>query len=394
MKLPLLDLGRQYELIKNEIEPAVLKVLSSSQYIMGEEVERFETEIACYLDCRNAISCANGTDALILALRSLGIGNGDEVITTPFTFFASAEAISRVGAVPVFADVISDTYNMDPSKIESKITRKTKAILSVHIFGQPAQMDEIMCIAQKHDLFVIEDACQAMGAAYKGKKAGTIGDIGCFSFFPTKNLACFGDGGLIVTNNEKISKIIKALRVHGGGKAGEEAYNLLKGTQNNEALDAASLSGMDKYYNYLIGYNSRLDEIQAAVLRVKLRYLDAWNLRRQELAARYNKAFDGLTLALQHTIPGAENIYHQYVILSEKRDELCSCLKSKGVSTGMYYPVPLHLQKAYASLFYKEGDMPVSEYLSKRSLALPIYPELTEQEQDYIITCILEFGKN
>lgn len=391
MEIPLLDLKRQYQLIKNEIEPTVLGVLSSSQYIMGAEVGAFETEISEYLNCDYAVSCANGTDALILALKALGIGRGDEVITTPFTFFATAEAISRVGATPVFVDVLPDTYNIDPSKIQDRVTDKTKAIMPVHIFGQPAQMDEILEVAREYHLLVIEDACQAMGASYKGRKAGTIGDIGCFSFFPTKNLSCFGDGGLVVTNDEKTAKILKALRVHGGGKAGEEAYNLQNTIFKTELQEDAISSGMDKYYNYMIGYNSRLDEIQAAILRVKLKYLDRWNLNRQKLATGYDKALGATSIRRQHTTSKAENIFHQYVIQSEKRDDMCVYLEHKGISTGLYYPVPLHLQKAYISLGYKEGDMPVAEYLSKRVLALPIYPELTEQEQNYIINCILEY---
>lgn len=395
MKIPLLDLQKQYEMLGNELEQVVSKVLSSSQYIMGPEVKSFEVEISQYLGCRYAISCANGTDALVLALTGLGIGQGDEVITSPFTFFATAEAISRVGATPVFVDVIKETYNIDPSLIESKITSKTKAILPVHIFGQPSQVDEIMSIAQKYNLPVIEDACQSIGAAYKGQMTGTIGNAGCFSFFPTKNLACFGDGGLITTNNENTYKIIKALRAHGGGIAGQEAYNIIN--KCDEAISDIEVDNMvynpAKYYNYLIGFNSRLDELQAAILRVKLKYLDQWNELRQKHAQRYNERLKDSSLTLPENISDINNVYHQYVVQSENRDGLITFLKDKGVSTGVYYPVPLHLQKAYKELRYKLGDMPVSEYLSHRTFALPVYPELSTDEQDYIVNCIKDFEK-
>lgn len=392
MQIPLLDLKKQYEIIKHKIEPEVSKVMGSAQYIMGDNVESFESQIAEYLGCRFALTCANGTDALILALHALGIGSGDEVITTPFTFFATAEAISRVGAIPVFVDVFPDTYNINPSKIEEKVTGKTKAIMPVHLFGLPVQMDEIMEIAKNHDLFVIEDACQAMGASYRGKKAGTIGDVGCFSFFPTKNLSCFGDGGLVITDCERTAKIIMALRSHGGGKSGEEAYRVLNTVSGYDSITNDMPSdGMEKYYNYIIGFNSRLDEIQAAILRVKLEYLDKWNEKRKQLAWRYNSELKNTSLALHEIIYESGSIFHQYVILSEKKDELCKYLKDKGISTGAYYPVPLHLQKAYISLGYKEGDLPVAEYLSKRSFALPIYPELTDEEQNYIISSICRF---
>ncbi len=395
MKIPLLDLVKQYNHIKNEIDSAVSNVLSSPQYIMGPEVKNFEVEISQYLGCKYAISCANGTDALVLALTGLGIGQGDEVITSPFTFFATAEAISRVGATPVFVDVKKETYNINPSLIEDKITSKTKAILPVHIFGQPAQMDEIMSIAKKYNLLVIEDACQSIGAAYKGQMTGTIGDAGCFSFFPTKNLACFGDGGLITTNNENTYKIIKALRAHGGGTAGQEAYNIINNCEEqiSDLETDNTVYNPAKYYNYLIGFNSRLDEIQAAILRIKLKYLDQWNGLRREHAQSYNLGLKGTKLIIPNNIADINNVYHQYVVQSENRDSLITFLKEKGISTGVYYPVPLHLQKAYENLGYKLGDLLVSEYLSNRTFALPIYPELSTDEQDYIISCIKDFEK-
>ncbi len=390
MDIPLLDLKRQYQSIKHEIEPAVSRVMESAKYIMGSEVNLFEGEIASYLGCRYAMSCANGTDALVLALEALGIGSGDEVITTPFTFFATAEAISRVGATPVFADVLPDSYNIDPDKIEAIITNKTKAIMPVHIFGQVAQMEEILYIADKYGLYVIEDACQAMGAAYKGRKAGTIGDVGCFSFFPTKNLGCFGDGGLVVTDDERTMKILRALKAHGGGEAGREAYDILNHASCTTSDTDNISGGFSKYFNYLIGHNSRLDEIQAAILRVKLKHLDPWNAKRRQLAARYNEMLQDTSLVLPANIPESESIYHLYVVQVENREHFISKLKSYGISTGVYYPVPLHLQKVFTSLGYSRGDLPVSEYLSQRTVALPIFPELTEEEQDHIISCIID----
>lgn len=388
--IPLLDLKTQYLCLKNEIEECLLELLPEGKYILGNQVEYFENEIAEYLGCKYAISCANGTDALILALEALGISSGDEVITTPFTFFATAEAISRVGATPVFVDVLCDTFNIDPAKIEEKISEKTKAILPVHIFGQPAQMNEIIDIASRHGLYVVEDACQAMGAEYNGNKAGTIGDMGCFSFFPTKNLSCFGDGGLITTNSERNAKILRALRAHGGGKNGEDAFKLLNENSSEHVYNLPD-SDMGKYYNYMIGYNSRLDEIQAAILRIKLKYLDQWNLRRRNLAERYDDLLKNTDLVTQKSIPSVKSIFHQYIVQSERKDELCQFLKSKGVSTGVYYPVPLHLQVAYKHLGYKVDELPVSEYLSKRTLALPVYPELSSEDQDYIADCIYKF---
>jgi dTDP-4-amino-4,6-dideoxygalactose transaminase len=286
--------------------------------------------------------------------------------------------------------VLCDTFNIDPAKIEEKISEKTKAILPVHIFGQPAQMNEIIDIASRHGLYVVEDACQAMGAEYNGNKAGTIGDMGCFSFFPTKNLSCFGDGGLITTNSERNAKILRALRAHGGGKNGEDAFKLLNENSSEHVYNLPD-SDMGKYYNYMIGYNSRLDEIQAAILRIKLKYLDQWNLRRRNLAERYDDLLKNTDLVTQKSIPSVKSIFHQYIVQSERKDELCQFLKSKGVSTGVYYPVPLHLQVAYKHLGYKVDELPVSEYLSKRTLALPVYPELSSEDQDYIADCIYKF---
>jgi len=387
MQIPLINLRKQYETIKSEIDKCILSVLSSANFIMGENVKLFEKEFADYIGVKHSISVANGTDALIIALKALGIGEGDEVITSPFTFFATAESISAVGATPVFVDVRRDTFNIDPKKIEEKITTNTKAIMPVHIFGQCADMDEIKNIAKKYNLKVIEDACQAVGGEYKGRKAGTLGDIACFSFFPTKNLGCAGDGGIIVTNDDSLATICKGLRTHGSGENGEKAYNLFnnisKEAEEDKSTDNTVYNPL-KYYNYLIGHNSRLDEIQAAILRVKLPLLDEWNEKRRANAMFYNEHLKNTSLVTPFEDENVKHIYHMYVIQSEKREELVNYLKENGIATGVYYPVPLHLQKAYANLGYKTGDMPNAEYLSHRTLAIPMFAELTEEE----LTCI------
>ncbi len=391
MNIPLIDLKAQYKSIAEDLDRVTKEVLSSAGYIMGKNVTEFEKEFAEYLGVKHAISVGNGTDALVIALKSLGIGAGDEVITTPFTFFATAETISAVGATPVFVDVEKETFDIDPSKIEEKITSRTKAILPVHIFGQSARMDEINEIAKKHNLKVIEDACQAVGSKYKGKNIGTLGDVACFSFFPTKNLGCAGDGGILVTSDDDIATIARALRTHGSGENGQKAYNLL----NNITEEVQTAHDADdtvynplKYYNYLIGYNTRLDAIQAAILRVKLPHLDNWNARRREIAKIYDEAFKDTELVTP--IIREENlpVYHMYILQSEKRDEVISKLKEKGIATGVYYPVPMHLQKVYKNLGYKTGDMPVAEYLSHRTFAIPVYPELTDEEINYIVDTI------
>ena len=393
--IPLIDLNAQYSDIKNEIAPVILEVLESSQYIMGQKVKELEKSIAGYTGTKHAISCANGTDALVLSLHACGIGEGDEVITTPFTFFATAEAISRVGARPVFVDVNSDTFNMNVDLIEEKVSEKTKAILPVHIFGQPVMMDAVREIAGKHHLYVIEDACQAIGAEYQGRKAGSLGDAACFSFFPTKNLGAYGDGGMVTTNDDKLATVIKALRVHGSGNAGQQAFNLLSGEKNECAFEGISpgntVYDKTKYYNYLIAYNSRLDELQAAVLLVKLKYLDQWNEKRRETADYYSSSLQGLDLVLPKVIKDARSVYHMYVLQSESREKLTHYLKQKNIATGIYYPIPLHLQKAYKSLGYKPGDLPVSERLADRTFAIPVYPELTCEQKKYIVDALLQF---
>ena len=393
MNIPLIDLKAQYKSIAEDLDRVTKEVLSSASYIMGKKVTEFEKEFAEYIGVKHAISVGNGTDALVIALKSLGIGAGDEVITTPFTFFATAETISAVGAIPVFVDVENDTFNIDPAKIEEKITKKTKAIIPVHIFGQSAKMDEINEIAKKHNLKVIEDACQAVGSKYKGKMIGNLGDVACFSFFPTKNLGCAGDGGMLVTDDDKVATIAKALRTHGSGENGQKAYNLL----NNITEEVKTVKNADdtvynplKYYNYLIGYNTRLDAIQAAILSVKLTHIDNWNAKRREISKIYDEKLKDTDLVTPFISEENEAVYHMYILQSENREAMLNKLKEKGVATGVYYPVPLHLQKVYKDLGYKEGDMPVSEYLSHRTFAIPVYPELTEAETNYIIESIKE----
>lgn len=391
MNIPLIDLKAQYKSISEDLDRVTKEVLSSAGYIMGKNVTEFEKEFAEYIGVKHAISVGNGTDALVIALKSLGIGAGDEVITTPFTFFATAETISAVGAVPVFVDVEKDTFNIDPSKIEEKITEKTKAIVPVHIFGQSAKMDEINAIAEKHNLKVIEDACQAIGGKYKGRNIGTLGDIACFSFFPTKNLGCAGDGGIIVTDNDDVATIARALRTHGSGENGQKAYNLLNNI--NEEIDTVqnaddTVYNPLKYYNYLIGYNTRLDAIQAAILRVKLPYIDEWNAKRREIAKIYDESLKDTDLVTPFVDENNVPVYHMYILQSEEREAILGKLKENGVATGVYYPVPLHLQKVYKNLGYKEGDMPVAEYLSHRTFAIPVYPELTKEQVDYVIKSI------
>ncbi len=394
MQIPLINLKKQYETIKDKTDEQILEVLHSTQYIMGRNVKEFEKEFAEYIGVKHVIAVGNGTDALIIALKSLGIGHGDEVVTSTFTFFSTAEAISAVGATPVFVDVRLDTFNIDPDKIEAKITAKTKAIMPVHIFGQPADMYEITEIAEKYNLKVIEDACQAVGAVYKGKKIGALGDIACFSFFPTKNLGCAGDGGAIVTDNDEIAVICRALRTHGSGESGQKAYNILNSISEDvieDKSDDNTVYNPLKYYNYLIGHNSRLDEVQAALLRVKLPMLDKWNESRRQHASFYNIELKNTNLITPYEAKNVKHVYHMYMLQSEKRTELINYLKENGIATGVYYPVPLHLQKAYLTLGYKEGDMPNAEHLSYRTFAIPMFAELTEEEQEYVCEIIKKY---
>jgi dTDP-4-amino-4,6-dideoxygalactose transaminase len=367
MQVQLLDLKVQYESLAKEILPAVEKVLKDANYIMGKQVEELEKKMCEYLGCKNAIAIASGTDALLLSLRAAGVGYGDEVVTTPYTFFATAGAIVNVGAKPVFVDIVPGTCNINPAKIEAVITKKTKAIIPVHLFGQSADMDPIMAIAKRHNLKVIEDACQSIGTKYKNVYVGNIGDTGCFSFFPSKNLGCAGDGGMVSANNQEMADKVRILRVHGGEK---------------------------KYYHRIVGTNSRLDTIQAAILLVKIKYLDNWSNLRQEHADRYNKELKGIgDVRLPEKIAESNHVYNQYTIRTKKRDQLQEFFKENGIGNAVYYPLPLHLQDCFKNLGYKEGDFPESESAAKETVSIPVYPELTDEQQDYVIEKIREFYK-
>lgn len=394
MNVKILDLTRQYEIIQEKVERAVLEQMKSGMYIGGTAVADFEKKFAEYIGVKYAISLNSGTDALVIALKALGIGQGDEVITTPFTFFATAEAIAMVGATPVFVDVEEDTYNIDATKIEEKITDKAKAILPVHIFGQPANMFEIKAIAKKHNLYVIEDACQAVGSAIGNDKIGSLGDAACFSFFPTKNLGGFGDGGMITTNNDDVAVICRAFREHGGAQNGAKARSILEGIEDaletNKTGDA--LYNPYKYYNYLIAYNSRLDALQARVLDIKLDYLDAFNNKRTEIAKFYNESFkDVEAIHTPEVREGVVPVWHQYAFRCTDKDAMGEFLASKGIGSAAFYPVPLHLQKAFDYLGYKEGNLPVAEKITKQTVCLPIFPELTQEELEYIVSGVKEF---
>jgi len=349
----MVDLKRQYHNLKKEIDAAIGDVLEETRFILGPNVSALEEEVAAYHDLPYAVGVANGTDALLLALRACGIEAGDEVITTTFTFIATAEVIALLKAMPVFVDICPDTYNMDCSKIAEKITAKTKAIIPVHLFGHPADMQPIMEIAAKFNLKVIEDCAQAFGAKYNGAKVGTIGDVGCFSFFPSKNLAGYGDGGMIITKNEEIAQKIKILRNHGSGK---------------------------RYYHQEIGYNSRLDEIQAAIIRVKLRQIDQFNESRRQNAAAYCAAITGKDIILPVVASGCEHVYHQFTVRAKNRDVLADALQKKDIASAVYYPVPLHQQE----VFLKSGNIPVqlpqSERCAQEVLSLPMFPELNREE--------------
>ena len=393
MNIPLLNLKRQYKNIEEEVNASVLECFKNAQYIMGENVKEFEKEIANKIGVKHAITVGNGTDALIIALKSLGIKEGDEVITTDYTFFATAEAIRFVGATPVFCDVELDTYNIDPSQIEEKITDKTKAIICVHLFGNACKMDEINDIAKRHNLYVVEDAAQAINSQYKGKNVGNLGDVACFSFFPTKNLGCFGDGGMITTNDDDLATIIRALKVHGSGENGMKAYAIL----NDEEVEVVEQNSGDntvynplKYYNYLIGHNSRLDEIQAAILRIKLKHLDEYTENRRSISHKYIDALKDTSLVMPTETEGGKHVFHLFILQSENREEIESKLKEKGITTGTYYKVPMHLQKAFNDLGYKKGDFPNAEYLSERTFAIPLFPEMNDEEREYIINSIKE----
>jgi dTDP-4-amino-4,6-dideoxygalactose transaminase len=386
MTVPLLDLKPQYAQIKDEIQAAIDRVCDSQYFILGPEVKALEEDLAAYCQTEFALGVSSGTDALLLAMMAVGVQPGDEVITTPYTFFATAGCVSRLGARAVFVDIDPKSFNLDPGQIEAKIGPKTKAIIPVQLFGQCADMDPIMEIADRHNLFVIEDAAQAVGAEYKGRRAGSIGHIGCFSFFPSKNLGAFGDGGAVTTSDPKLAERMRILRVHGG---------------------------KPKYYHRLVGGNFRLDALQGAVVKVKLKYLVVWTAGRQQNAALYNQLFTDLGLTDIVTLPvespeadryaprteatvapfaDHRHIYNQYVLrVSHQRDDLRTFLADRKIGSEVYYPVPLHLQECFADWGYQPGQYPASEAAAAETIALPIYPELSEAQINTVANAVAEF---
>ena len=369
--VPLLDLTRQHEAHADELNEAVLQVLEGGGYILGPDVHKFEDAAAKSLGVKHAIGVANGTDALQISLQAMGIGPGDQVITTPFSFFSTAEVISRLGATPVFVDIEPDTFNIDPARIEEAITPSTRAIIPVHLFGHPAPMPEILALAQRHDLRVLEDTAQAWGAELslngEPKRCGALGDMASFSFYPTKNLGAAGDAGMIATNDDALAERAQALRVHGSRR---------------------------RYYHDEIGYNSRLDALQAALLSVKLRYVDGWNDSRREHARAYSSLLSGMNFVLPCERAGARHVYHQYTIRVRggRRDEVSAKLRGAGVSSAIFYPVPLHLQTVYEGLGYREGDLPISEAAAREVLSLPMFPELRHDEIEQVASALESCG--
>jgi UDP-2-acetamido-2-deoxy-ribo-hexuluronate aminotransferase len=366
MNLQLVDLVNQYKKIKFEIDAAIHGVLDTGHFILGKTVTEFENNTAKYLGVKHAIGCASGTDALQVALMALNIGPGDEVITTAFTFVATVETIALLGAKPVYVDIEQDTFNINPLKIEAAITKHTKAIIPVHLYGHAADMDTIGQIAKQHNLYIIEDTAQAMGAEYKNKKVGTIGNIGAISFFPSKNLGAYGDAGMVVTNDDVLAEKLRMIIVHGS---------------------------KIRYYHDILGVNSRLDSIQAAILNVKLKYLDEWNDARKKAAETYNKFFAGTSIVTPSIKPYAKHIFHQYTICVSERDNLAEYLKSKNIPHAIYYPVPLHKQKAYENFVSSSLNLPVTEELTNKVISLPMHTELTYEMQDYIAFEIKNFLK-
>ena len=371
MQVPLIDLKPQYDALRGEMRAALERVFDSQQFILGEDVRRLEDEVARYTGAEHAVGCASGSDALLLALLALDVGPGDEVVTTPFTFFATAGAIARAGARPVFVDIEPRTYNLDPSKLEAAVGGRTRAVVPVHLYGQCAEMDEIIGAAGCRNLLVVEDAAQAIGAEDRGRRAGSMGAAGCFSFYPTKNLGAAGEAGMVTTNDADVAARLRRLRTHGGAT---------------------------EYQHEELGFNSRLDTLQAAVLRVKLPHLDAWSEARRERADTYTRLLADAGLLELLTPPSvradARHIFHLYVIRvppPASRDALIEHLKSNGVGTKVYYPVPMHLQQCFAHLGYEEGDFPEAEGAARETLALPMFPELTEEQQAYVVETIRRF---
>lgn len=358
--IPMVDLKQQYQTLKDEIEQGLSETFEKTSFILGPNVKGFEADVADYLGVKHAISCASGTDALHLSLVAAGIGAGDEVITSAFTFIATAEAIRYVGAIPVYVDIRPDTYNLDPELIEAAITDKTRAVLPVHLFGQPADMDAIMNLAEKHNLKVIEDCAQSIGADIDGKMTGGIGLAGAHSFFPSKNLGCYGDGGMITTNDDALADMLLMLRNHGS---------------------------KERYYHDVVGYNSRLDELQAVVLRAKLKHLPQYNQERRRVAHRYSRGLVGSVVTPPHEDGKGTHVYHQYTVLSEQRDAVMKKLADNEIASAIYYPVPLHQQKVFADIC-KDVKLPVTEQIASQCMSLPIYPELQDEQVDQIIDVI------
>lgn len=371
VKVPLLDLKAQFQQIRSAVLSAVEGVCEDQSFILGQRVETFETEIADYLGSRYAVGVASGSDALLLSLMTVGLKPGDEVITVPFTFFSTAGVVSRLSGVPVFVDIRTDTFTMDPEQLENAVTPRTKAIIPVHLFGQCADMEAIMDVADRHGVKVIEDACQSIGASRHGRRAGTMGYTGCFSFFPSKNLGGVGDGGLVTTNDPDVRELLLALRVHGS---------------------------RSDYHHDHIGLNSRLDAMEAAVLRVKLPYLKDWNAKRARNAATYERLFADAGLFDRVTLPttdaGNVHVFNQYTIRAHRRDELMAYLKDHEIGHKVYYPVPLHLQECYQPLGYQKGHFLASELLAREVLSLPIYPELTDSQIQRVVQRISDFYKS
>lgn len=363
MQVPFVDLRAQHASVKDEVESAISGVMEQAAFILGPEVAEFEKEYAEYCEAEYAVGTDSGISALELTLRTLGIGEGDEVITVANTFIATASSISFTGARPVLVDIDPETYNIDPAAIEAAITPRTKAIMPVHLYGQPADLDPILEIANRHGLAVIEDACQAHGARYKGKRVGALAAAGCFSFFPAKNLGAYGDGGIVVTNDGELAEKLRMFRNYGQ---------------------------REKYNHIFLAFNRRLDSIQAAILRVKLRRLDQWNENRRRVASIYDRILADSSVICPKVADYSEHVYHQYIIRAENRDTLREQLDKRGVATGLHYPVPIHLQPAYESLGYNEGDFPVSEKIAGEMVSLPVFPEMTEERANYVASQILE----
>lgn len=365
MKVPFLDLKAQYKEIEDEVVPMVTEAMANAAFIGGPQVSGLEDEFAEYCASRHCVGVGSGTDALRFALMAAGVGAGHEVITVSNTFIATTEAISQVGARPVFVDIDADTSLMDVAQVEGRITERTRAVIPVHLYGQPADMDPLLDLCARHGLALIEDACQAHGALYKGRRAGSLGAAGCFSFYPGKNLGAYGEGGAVITQDEEMARRMRMIRDHGQAR---------------------------KYYHDMEGYNGRLDAIQAGILRIKLRRLEGWNQLRREHAALYNELLsgaDGVTLPVE--AQDVQSVYHLYVILVDDRDGLRAFLHEKGIATGLHYPLPLHLQKAYAHLGHKEGAFPVTEGHARRLLSLPMFPELTREQIAYVVEGIKEY---